>query len=833
MRSIFPSQFAGFPKFALLSGIGCFCLLSGIWARSLDESVSQNWHQWRGPEANGVSRTATPPLEWSEDRNLQWKVKIDGQGVSSPIVWEDKVFLLTAVDTGIVNPSLPKPEEQPKRIFGITHPNTEYEFVVLCLDRASGKERWRRTAARKIPHQGHHGDNSFASASPVTDGERLYCWFGSAGLFCYDLDGAKSWERDLGKAFVGASLGEGGSPAWHNGRLVIVRDQQRQSSIETLNAATGETIWKIKRNEDNAWTTPKIIEHNGSTQVIVNGSNAVCSYDLDSGKIIWQCSGLTDNPIPSPVAEGGRVYCMTGYRGHALLALPLSATGDISESDAVLWRKNRGTPYVPSPLLFDGLLCFNQSNQALWSCVDAQSGKVYIDRQRLPGLSNLYASPVAAAGRIYITDRSGKTLVLEQSKKLKVLATNKLDDSVDASPALAGNQIFLRGRRFLYALASSPVRQVDDNGQKPLAALPAHWDKDNLSKAESQTAIDLLWADYRQRLAAKRADEIKTQSIQIGDKTLRYLEKAFGRAPEGERSLWISMHGGGGAPPEVNDSQWKNQIQLYQPPEGFYVAPRAPTDTWNLWHQPHIDGLFDRLIENYTAARGVNPNRVYLMGYSAGGDGVYQLATRMADRWAAASMMAGHPNDAQPDNLRNIGFGLFVGGKDSAYKRNQIAAKWKNLLFNLRQNDPNGYPHLVRIYPEMGHWMNRKDAEALPWMSQFRRDPWPKKIIWRQAKGLTSRFYWLKIPKQHLAKDQRLTAEVDDQTIRITAENTPQLIVRLSDALVNLDHPITVIVNGKEQFRGKVNRSAREIVQSLQQRADPSSASPASITINL
>ncbi len=421
----------------------------------------------------------------------------------------------------------------------------------------------------------------------------------------------------------------------------------------------------------------------------------------------------------------------------------------------------------------------------------------------------------------------------EWSKNQKGLQGKvKLDDSDVGFSTLSRNPIFFQSRRFLCTLADSPVEQGDGDEQKALAALLADWNKDNLSQAEAQTAIDLLWADCRKRIAAERAAEIKSQSIQIGDKTLRYLEKAFGRAPKGERSLWISMHGGGGAPPEVNDSQWKNQIQLYQPAEGFYIAPRAPTDTWNLWHQPHIDGLFDRLIENYTAARGVNPNRVYLMGYSAGGDGVYQLATRMADRWAAASMMAGHPNDAEPDNLRNIGFGLFVGGKDSAYKRNQIAAKWKEMLFNLRQNDPNGYPHLVRIYPEMGHWMNRKDAEALPWMSQFRRNPWPKKIIWRQAKGITSRFYWLQIPKQHLAKGQKLTAEVDGQTIRITAENTPQLIVRLSDSLVNLDYPITVIVNGKEQFHGKVNRSAQEIVQSLQQRADPSSAALASITLN-
>ena len=334
-------------------------------------------------------------------------------------------------------------------------------------------------------------------------------------------------------------------------------------------------------------------------------------------------------------------------------------------------------------------------------------------------------------------------------------------------------------------------------------------------------------------MAKERKTEDEARSIQLGDKKLRYLEKVFGDAPEGGRSLWISMHGGGGAPARVNDGQWKNQIKLYQPKEGIYVAPRAPTDTWNLWHQSHIDGLFDRMIENFVVTRGVNPNRVYLMGYSAGGDGVYQLAPRMADRWAAASMMAGHPNDAKPDNLRNLPFGLFMGGKDGAYNRNKVAEKWKGLLADLRKADPKGYEHMVRIYPEMGHWMKLKDAESLPWMAKFDRNPWPKKIIWRQAKGITSRFYWLQIPEKHLAKGQRITAGVDGQSIAIEAENTPRLVVRLSDQLVDLDKPVTISVNGEKKFSGTVKRSAREIINSLDQRADPASAATASVTLKL
>lgn len=363
--------------------------------------------------------------------------------------------------------------------------------------------------------------------------------------------------------------------------------------------------------------------------------------------------------------------------------------------------------------------------------------------------------------------------------------------------------------------------------------LPGDWTKGDLSKADAKKAIELLWADHCKRLAKQRAAEIETKSIQLGDRKLRYLEKVFGDAPEGGRSLWISMHGGGGAPARVNDSQWKNQIKLYKPSEGIYVAPRAPTDTWNLWHESHIDGLFDRLIENYVATRGVNPNRVYLMGYSAGGDGVYQLAPRMADRWAAASMMAGHPNDAKPDNLRNIGFGLFMGGKDGAYKRNQVAAQWKDLLADLRTGDPTGYEHMVRIYPEMGHWMKGKDVESLPWMAKFTRNPWPWKIIWRQANGITSRFYWLQIPEKQLAKGQRVTAEVDGQSITIITEKTKRLVVRLSDQLVNLDESVSITVNGEEKFNGKVKRSVREIIKSLGQRGDPSSVAMASVIVNL
>jgi outer membrane protein assembly factor BamB len=436
-----------------------FFVLSLTHSFTFGDSPEENWHQWRGPEATGVSRTANPPIEWSEDKNVKWKISVDGRGTSTPIVWNDKVFLLTAIDTGVKNTSIPDPKDQPKtNFFDIKRPNTEHAFVVLCLDRDSGKELWRRTATTKIPHEGAHNDNDFASASPTTDGKHLYCWFGSAGLYCYDLDGNKLWERDLGEAEVGSSLGEGCSPVLHDGKLVIVRDHAGQSSIEVLDAKTGNTLWQRERDEDNAWATPRVIQHSGKTQVITAASGAVRSYDLNSGEIIWQCGGLTGNVTPCPVIDGDYVICMSGYQGYAAMAIPLTETGDITGSEKILWKRDRGTPYIPSPLLYDGLLFYNQSNQSILTCVNSKTGETVFGPERIGQVSNLYASPVGASGRVYITGRDGTTLVIQRSSTFNEIATNRLDDRFDASPALAGSQLFLRGAKSLYCIEAD-VRQ--------------------------------------------------------------------------------------------------------------------------------------------------------------------------------------------------------------------------------------------------------------------------------------------------------------------------------------------------------------------------------------
>jgi hypothetical protein len=349
-----------------------------------------------------------------------------------------------------------------------------------------------------------------------------------------------------------------------------------------------------------------------------------------------------------------------------------------------------------------------------------------------------------------------------------------------------------------------------------------------LSRREAEEALKMVAADTLTRIAAERKETIETRTLSHGDKILRWLESTFGEPPPGGHSLWISMHGGGNARATVNDRQWQNQSRLYQPAEGIYVAPRAPTDTWNLWHEAHIDPLFQDLIETYVALRGVNPNRIYLLGYSAGGDGVWQLAPRMADRFAAAAMMAGHPNEATLLGLRNLPFAIFMGANDAAYNRNQVAIQRAAELNRLQADDPEGYVHLARIYEGQGHWMNGKDAEALPWIAGFERNPWPKRIVWQQDDVVHRRFYWLRLPDQVPIKDrQLLIATVREQVIELEGDVPKEICLRLSDRLLDLDRPVAVTFNGRERFSGTVQRQASALLASLAERADPAAAATA------
>jgi outer membrane protein assembly factor BamB len=434
-------------------------LLTAVMAFGADEKTStpelQNWGQWRGPLANGVAPLGNPPTNWDENTNVKWKVKIPGKSTASPIVWGDQILLITAIKTDREVELPPPPADPPKNPFNIQRPKNVYQFVVMSIDRRTGQTLWQQMVKEEVPHEGHHPDASFASASPMTDGKQIYVSFGSRGVYCFDMAGNQKWTRDLGKMMIYNTFGEGSSPVAHGDSVVLNWDHQGGSFITLLDARTGETKWKVDRDENTSWATPLVVDHAGRTQVIVNGTKRVRSYDLKTGDVIWECGGQVLAAIPCPVTDGNLVFAMTGYTGNSLYAIPLDSTGDITDTDKIAWkRKEPGTPYVPSPLLYGESLYFTGSNKGILSVLDAKTGQPVIDRKRLEGVANIYASPVGAADRVYLTSREGNTVVLKRGSELEILATNKLDDRIDASAAIVGNQIILRGNENLYCISA-------------------------------------------------------------------------------------------------------------------------------------------------------------------------------------------------------------------------------------------------------------------------------------------------------------------------------------------------------------------------------------------
>jgi outer membrane protein assembly factor BamB len=405
-------------------------------------SVSANgtayWPTWRGPAGTGVSTTAKPPLEWSESRNVRWKVEIPGRGAGSPIVWGDRVYMLTAV-----------PAEPGAGMKGVQ------TYNVMALNRKDGSIAWQHTARKEAPHEGTHNQfGTMASASAVTDGEHLIASFESRGIYAYDMTGKPVWQIDLGDKQMRNEFGEGSTPALYKDKLFVVWDHQGQSFIVALDKRTGKEIWRKDREEIDSWSTPLVVEHGGRAQVITSGMRGMRSYDSETGDIVWQGPGLTMNPIPSPVAADGMVYLMAGFRGNSLKAVNLaSAKGEVTAAPALAWSLDRDTPYVPSPLLYDGILYFLKGNTGVLTAVEARTGKPHYSLQRLEATPNVFASPVGANGRVYVLGQQGTTTVFKHGAAYEQLAVNALDDRFDASPALVDGEIYLRGYRYLYCIS--------------------------------------------------------------------------------------------------------------------------------------------------------------------------------------------------------------------------------------------------------------------------------------------------------------------------------------------------------------------------------------------
>jgi outer membrane protein assembly factor BamB len=321
------------------------------------------------------------------------------------------------------------------------------------MNRKNGKVIWEKTVKEILPHEGHHGDHGFASSTPVTDGKYVWVNFGSRGVYCLDMKGTVKWSKELGKMKTRASFGEGSSPVLVGENLTVVMDHEGQSAIYALNKNSGDIAWEKDRDEQTSWTTPLVLDIEGKTQIIVNGTKRTRSYDPAAGDVIWECGGQTQNVIPTPVAGFGMVFCASGFRGNKLQAIKLGKTGDLTDTDSVVWQVGKDTPYVPSPLLYGEKLYVLRKNSGVLSCYNARTGEPYYVSQKLDEMKGIYASPVAAAGRVYLTGRKGVTYVLKNSDSFEVVAVNKLDDDIDCSLAIAGDEIYLKGKKYLYCIA--------------------------------------------------------------------------------------------------------------------------------------------------------------------------------------------------------------------------------------------------------------------------------------------------------------------------------------------------------------------------------------------
>lgn len=418
------------------------------------QAQQANWPQWRGPAGTGVA-TGTPPLKWNDTTNVAWKVEVPGRGYSTPVIWGDRIYLTTAIPTGKGGAAPPPAADGRRGPGGGAGGGEEHEFVVMALDRLTGKTIWRRTAVVATPHEGYHRVyGSFASNSPATDGKRIYASFGSRGLYAYDLDGTLVWKKDFGiQMKMRLQFGEGAATVLHGDRLFAMFDHQEEGLLAAVDAATGKELWRVPRREGSSWSSPAIVEHQGKRQVVVTATPKAMAFDYVTGKLVWEVSGLGLNPIPLPIQNSDIVYVMSGYRDPKLMAVRLGRTGDLTGTDAVVWEATRGLSYTPSPVLHDGKLYLVTDNGQV-SCLDAATGKPFYQQTRLPMPYNFKASPLAAAGRLYLATEEGDVVVLKLGESYEVFATNTLtDQSFIASPIMAGDDLYLRSRTHLFRIS--------------------------------------------------------------------------------------------------------------------------------------------------------------------------------------------------------------------------------------------------------------------------------------------------------------------------------------------------------------------------------------------
>jgi outer membrane protein assembly factor BamB len=424
-----------------------------------------NWPQWRGPQGLGVSEEKNLPAEWGADKNIVWKTALPGRGHSSPIVWDNRIFLTTSIEGEVVPGA--KAVHHVRKGETWVHPDSvagdrKHTLKVLCLDRDSGKILWERTAYEGQVYDDRHRKNSYASSTPVTDGKFVYAFFEAEGLYCYDFDGKLIWKTDVGK-IAKMGMGPGTSPALYEDLLFLQCDQEDGgpdvSFIAAVDKRTGKEVWRVKRDHRKTHATPIVVRAGDRVELVASGAETVISYAPSTGKELWRCDGVKGWAIPSAVAGHDMVFVSAGYPSKRAMGIKLGGSGDLTGKSNVVWSYDKGTAYVTSPILY-GDYVYLVSDKGILTCIEARTGEIKYEGGRVPTPASFSASAVAFDGKIFLTSEDGDTFVIKAGPAHEVIRTNSIGEVVLASPAISQGRIFIRGDKHLYCIGASPKKSL-------------------------------------------------------------------------------------------------------------------------------------------------------------------------------------------------------------------------------------------------------------------------------------------------------------------------------------------------------------------------------------
>jgi outer membrane protein assembly factor BamB len=441
--------------------------LAAVLGATVLQAADANWPQFRGSLAGVAADDPALPERWSETENVLWRVDVPGRAWSSPVVWGDHIFVTTAINANDpAQPLKPVPSYTARSLGGpmtgadIARTTDQFKWMVYDFDLKTGKVRWQRTVHAVVPDQPVHQKNTYASETPVTDGERVYAYFANVGLFAFDMNGKPVWSRAMDALETRMGWGSAASPVVDRGRVYIVNDNDEQSFMAAFDARTGDQIWRVPRDEGTNWTTPYVWVNDLRTEIVTTGTRKARSYDVN-GKLLWELAGLTSIHVPTPFARDGLLYVSSGYvtdPKKPVYAIRPGASGDITPKEGaprdphIVWSSETLGSFHPSALVV-GDYYYTLLDRGFLTANDAKTGREVYGRQRVSAESSAFtASPWSYNGRIFALSEDGDTFVIQAGPEFKVLGKNPLNEMTLATPAVAGGSLIVRTASKLYRI---------------------------------------------------------------------------------------------------------------------------------------------------------------------------------------------------------------------------------------------------------------------------------------------------------------------------------------------------------------------------------------------